>query len=214
MNKKAVLFDFDGVLANTMEDLYRAWSHAVYVYGKKRISKTFLFQLEGMSPLEMADRLFKKYNLKKELIDATIKLKDENYFNNNKFELNKHIIKAITILKKRGILIALVSGAKRERLIRTFSREKQNLFEIIITSDDVNRGKPHPDPYLKALDSLKINAEEAIVVENAPLGIRSAKSAGIFCVAIASTLKKKYLIDAEALLKDVKYNMEEAIKKI
>jgi beta-phosphoglucomutase-like phosphatase (HAD superfamily) len=54
----------------------------------------------------------------------------------------------------------------------------------MITAFDVKRGKPHPDPYLKGLEIAGVEASQAVVVENAPMGIRSAVAAGIDTIAV------------------------------
>ena len=66
-------------------------------------------------------------------------------------------------------------------------------FDTIVTADDVTRFKPNPDPYLRALEKLRQEPENCLVVENAPAGIEAAKAAGLTCYAVASTLPPPYL---------------------
>jgi beta-phosphoglucomutase-like phosphatase (HAD superfamily) len=61
----------------------------------------------------------------------------------------------------------------------------------------VVHGKPNPEPYQTALDQLGLNKQDAFVVENAPLGIRSAKAAGLRCIALETSLAREYLKDAD-----------------
>jgi beta-phosphoglucomutase len=75
-----------------------------------------------------------------------------------------------------------------------------NLFDYAVTGDHVKRGKPHPDPYLKAAKGLGLRPRECIVVENAPLGIESAKRAGMFCVALTTSLPREYLKRADVVV--------------
>ncbi len=72
-----------------------------------------------------------------------------------------------------------------------------NLFDITVTGDEVKNGKPAPEPFLKALRKLKIEPWEAVVIENAPFGIQSAKKAGLFCIAIETSLPRKFLRKAD-----------------
>ena len=76
-----------------------------------------------------------------------------------------------------------------------------NLFNAIVSVDDVINGKPHPEPYLKAIDILKCDPKYALVIENAPLGIESAKKAGLDCFAIETTLPGSYLKNADRIFK-------------
>ncbi len=59
-----------------------------------------------------------------------------------------------------------------------------NLFDAVIN------GKPNPEPYLKASKKLNVSSDKCIVVENAPLGIDATLSAGMFCIAVSTTLEK------------------------
>ena len=76
--------------------------------------------------------------------------------------------------------------------------------EVIIPSDELKYGKPHPEPYLVALKKLKIRPSEALVVENAPNGIKSANGAGIRCIAIETSLPKSYLKGAYKVFGTIK----------
>jgi beta-phosphoglucomutase len=76
------------------------------------------------------------------------------------------------------------------------------LFDIIITGDEMERGKPNPDPYLKALEKLDLTKNECIAIENSPFGITAAKRAELFCVAVASTLEPEKLQHADTVFED------------
>ena len=76
----------------------------------------------------------------------------------------------------------------------------KDLFATIVTGEMVKLGKPHPAPYLKAAELLKLEPEQCLVVENAPLGIKSAKAAGMFCLAITTSLPKSYLKRADIIV--------------
>jgi beta-phosphoglucomutase len=82
----------------------------------------------------------------------------------------------------------------------SLSEEQQRHFDFIITGDEVPRAKPCPDPYLAAARQLGLRPDECVVVENAPLGIEAAKNAGMYCVAVETTLGKEYLQAADCLV--------------
>ena len=73
-------------------------------------------------------------------------------------------------------------------------------FDTIVTADMLKRGKPHPLPYLTAAKNLKIAPAKCLVVENSPLGVLSAKNAGMFCVAVTTSLPKCYLKKADIVI--------------
>jgi beta-phosphoglucomutase-like phosphatase (HAD superfamily) len=80
----------------------------------------------------------------------------------------------------------------------------------VITSDDVVETKPSPEPYLTAARLLGVNPAQSFVVENAPLGIQSAKAGGFYCVAMQTTLPATDLITADLVVK----NHTELIRKL
>jgi len=110
----------------------------------------------------------------------------------------------LLFLQKRGFRLALVTATPRVDVERMLPGSIIRLFDAMVCGGDTKKGKPHPEPYLKAMKKLKIKAEDAIVVENAPYGIRSAKKARLKCIAITSSLPRKYLSEADKILKSLK----------
>ena len=78
------------------------------------------------------------------------------------------------------------------------------MLEAVVTGSDVKNGKPSPEPYLKALKLLRVKAKEAVAIENAPFGVRSAKAAGLRCLALETSLSKEYLKEADAIFPNIK----------
>ena len=95
---------------------------------------------------------------------------------------------SLAILESREICLGLVTGASRRRIESNLPEELRVRYQSIITSDDVHHTKPHPEPYLKAAAELGVQPAEALVVENAPLGVTSALVGGFRCVALTTTL--------------------------
>ncbi len=71
--------------------------------------------------------------------------------------------------------------------------------KILVTAEDVANGKPHPEPYLRAAKLLGVKAEECLVIEDAPAGIRSARAGGMKVIALASTYPASKLGEADAV---------------
>ena len=104
-------------------------------------------------------------------------------------------------IKEAGMSICIVTGSGQKSLLERLESNFPGIFnaELMVTAFDVRHGKPHPEPYLMGLAKAGISAEEAIVVENAPLGVESAKGAGIFTIAVnTGPLPDKVLYDAGA----------------
>jgi beta-phosphoglucomutase-like phosphatase (HAD superfamily) len=75
------------------------------------------------------------------------------------------------------------------------------VFDAVMTGDQVRRGKPHPEPYRRAMRMLGIRPRHAVVIENAPNGIRSARLAGAgLIVALASSLPRRFLSGASVIV--------------
>lgn len=199
---KAVFFDYDGVVADTMEDNYEAWRFAFGQHGVE-IGREEYFLLEGMSPKSIAERLGGDHGLSESSFDRLTDLKAEYYRFHNKFRLYPNIQELLIQLKEKGIKLALISGAKRHRIIEMTPVDFLALFDLIVTADDVVRPKPNPESYLLGLKSLAVASDEVIVIENAPLGIQSGKAAGIYCLALCTTLAKSYLKEADLVLNDM-----------
>lgn len=85
-----------------------------------------------------------------------------------------------------GLKILIVTGSGQKNLIERVQRDYEGYItrDRMVTAFEVKRGKPYPDPYLKGLQIAGVPAAEAVVVENAPLGIRAAVAAGIDTIAV------------------------------
>lgn len=104
-------------------------------------------------------------------------------------------------MKARGLKIVVVTGSGQVSLLEKLEHDFKGLIEpgMIVSSFDVKRGKPNPEPYLKGLAKAGVEPWEAIVVENAPLGVRAAQAARIFTVAVnTGPLPNKMLADEGA----------------
>ncbi|MCF7865991.1 HAD family phosphatase [Candidatus Woesearchaeota archaeon] len=210
---KAIIFDMDGVLIDSISQHTKAWHKALANNGLNE-SKEKLALLEGMNYKDSIEILSKKHNIKftdkqKKKIVAEKNIEFEKIYKLKIYSV-KQILKKT---KKQNIKLAIVTGAHKEFAQKTINENFPNIFDFIITGDDTKKGKPSPQPYNAALKKLKIKPNEAIVIENAPLGIQSAKNAGIKVIALETTLSKKYLEDADIILKNHK-ELKEYLKKI
>ena len=105
-------------------------------------------------------------------------------------------------LRARALRLAMVTGTSRKNIEHHFGAWLQN-FDAIVTADDVKRTKPDPEPYLQALAKLGLAASDCVVVENAPLGVRSGKAAGIRVIAVTSTNPAELLKEADVIVAKV-----------
>jgi beta-phosphoglucomutase len=199
---QAVIFDMDGVITHTMPEHFRAWKTVLSQQGLC-VDYLDIYLREGQKGMESLEEIFAKYKMPfdHERGKNIIKQK-ENHF---KKIVKKRFIKGsrrfLKRLHKRKLHLGLVTGTSRHELDEMLPGEIKELFSVIVTGSDVQFGKPHPEPYQQSLKQLNIKPHEAIVIENAPLGIRSAKQAGLKCLALATSLPKEYLKEADHIFK-------------
>lgn len=197
----AVIFDFDGVIGQTMEDNYRAWKRTFSDHGLS-LEKEEYFLLEGLSPKGVAEAILRKQGIGLETVSALAALKERYYLSDHIFSFYPDVEALIGALRSEYRL-GLVSGAADVRLRRTVLASFLEQFHVVITSDDVQRPKPDPEPYRTACERLAIRPEQALAIENAPLGIEAAKRAGLDCVGICSTLDPRHLARADVRMGNI-----------
>lgn len=198
---KGVLFDFDGVLADTMDDNFAAW-RAVFAEYNVSLNARDFFPLEGMPVEEMARELCKIGNCDTALAREITLKKDTYYRAHHAFSLYEGVEELVDTLSAKSIPLGIVSGGRLERLQSTAPQSFLKKFNVIVTGAQAGRGKPHPDPYSAGARALCLLPRECIAVENAPLGIQAAKAAGCYCIAIASTVEKNLLSEADIIVND------------
>lgn len=201
MNYNAVMFDYDGVTADSPSLNYAAWAHAFAAYGVK-IGRTEYFSMEGHGPLKIAENLCYTHRLDIGLAAGLRQAKEEHMRTLGEPAIYPEIPGLLSALQGSGVTMALVTGASRARIDSTLPSTLRSHYEVIITSDDVKHTKPHPEPYLKAALIMGVRPAEALVVENAPLGVASALAGGFHCAAILTTLSRSMLKGAQPILAD------------
>lgn len=107
----------------------------------------------------------------------------------------------LEVLQAHQKQLFVVTGSGQISLLDRLNTYFPSLFhqEKMVTAYDVTKGKPHPEPYLKALEKSGVMASEAVVIENAPLGVQSGKAAGLFTIAVnTGILSDAVLLEAGA----------------
>ena len=200
---RAVLFDMDGVLFDSMPYHASAWSqvmqeagynftpHDVYMNegrtGSSTITTASLAQF-GTTPTQ-------------EEIDRLCKAKCDLFATYPETPRMPGAIELINKVKACGLTPMIVTGSGTPTLLDRIEDNFPGLFapDHIITSFNVKRGKPHPDPYLLALERGGFAPHEAIVVENAPLGVQAGVAANLFTIAVnTGPLQEEVLYNAGA----------------
>jgi len=201
---KAVLFDMDGVIVHTMPDHFRAWQKVLESIGIQ-VDEFEIYAREGEPGMVTLSELLAKYGKKlpQEQMRRLVQWKESLFKQIASPRLFSGVEDFISQLKNQGYRLALVTGTSKNEVDSILPSRVADPFEVVITPELVSRGKPAPDPYLAALDKLGLKPDEALVIENAPYGIRSAKGAGLVCIAVATSLPREYLQDADLIFDSI-----------
>lgn len=201
---KAVIFDVDGVLVRSMERHAEAYAAAFRPYGVE-VEQHEVFRNEGRGSRDVAVALNeqRRLGLTEAQLDAIARDKQRVFASFGPMPKYPGVDEVVARLRSRGLRLALVTGTSRLNLGNHFGAWLEN-FDAIVTADDVKRTKPDPEPYLQALAKLQLPKEACVVVENAPLGIQSAKAAGLRVIGITSTNPPDVLKQADVVVASIR----------
>lgn len=200
---RAILFDFDGVLAATFSCHFRAWQRVLAPFGLQ--PDEFVVKInEGQSARLMAGAIFKTLGktITQEEAIVFANQKNEYFRQQKKPVIFAEITHILDLAKTNNLKTAIVTGTTLANLQHVLGEPVLRLFNAVVQDGDYNLPKPNPEPYIVASKRLKVKPTDCLVVENAPLGIQAAKTAGMFCIALMTTLSKKYLSGADLILKN------------
>lgn len=201
---KAVLFDMDGVIVDSMPYHFISWFETLKKYNVT-VSPFDIYEKEGEKCEICVKRFFKRDNIKynDKILTEVLKLRDKLYKKYFKVYLFPDIEQVLNKLKKQGFLLAIVTGSNKDKVKAMLPKKIISKFDVIIAADMIKRGKPYPDSYLTAEKQLNVTPDECIVVENAPYGIKAAKAAKMFCIAVTTSLPKEFLTKADIICKKI-----------
>ncbi|NJD52977.1 MAG: HAD family phosphatase [Candidatus Methanoperedens sp.] len=199
---KAVIFDMDGVLIDSMPYHADAWI-AVFARVGIKVKRDDIYKMEGSNHVGIIRMVFEKVGRipEPEDFDKLAEEKKKIFSKINKATVFEGIYELIDDLKNKYDL-AVVSGSDKTVVKELIEYFFPDIFSVMVTGNDVIEGKPSPLPYLKAVEMLKVRKDECIVIENAPLGVESAKRAGLYCIAIPTYVEPELLEDADIVLPD------------
>ncbi len=219
---KAFLFDMDGVLFDSMPGHAYAWAKVMTKYGLP-MREEDAFENEGRTGIGTISIFTQRYWGR----DATVEEAEELYRRKtvvfNEYQAMHGgeapeipgVAEVLNRVREAGLIRVLVTGSAQQSLLTRLEKHYPGHFtpELMVTGDDVRYGKPNPEPYLMGLQKAGVTADEAIVVENAPLGVRAAVAAGIKTIAVnTGPLDAKLLADEGAAL--VLNDMWELIERL
>ncbi len=199
-----VIFDMDGVLADTGPIHYESWVRLAKQI-KVKFSKKFFNLTFGQQSVTITRELVGP-KIKQEIVEKWANLKELYYREMVKDELKPlpGALVLIKVLHARNFKLAVGSSGPPENvdlLLSTLSIK--DYFDVIITAAEVKNGKPAPDVFLIAAEKLNIKVDNCLVIEDAPVGITAARKAGMSVIALRTTHCNIDLLDADMVVQNL-----------
>ena len=204
MPVRAFLFDFDGLILDTETASRAGWAWLYEQHGHElpdeRWREIVGGSSTGWSPMAHLEELVGE-PLEREALNERRYVHELTLLEAE--QLRPGIADYLAAAEERGLKRAIVSSATRRWIDMHLERLERTVgWDAIITADrDPERSKPRPTMYLEALDVLGVQARDAVVFEDSPNGVRAAKAAGIFVVAVPNAVTRDYgLEDADVVV--------------
>ena len=201
---RALLFDFDGLILDTETPEYHVWQAIYREHGFELPDEEWgkIIGGYGISSFDAAEHLAL---LSQGRLDSA-SLRDRHRSESHAITLAQAILPGVIDYlheaKRLGLRLAIASSSPHSWVDTHAQRLGVfDYFDKVICADDVapGRTKPYPDLFLRALDQLQVRANEAIVLEDSPNGVRAARSAGIFVVAVPNSVTSQLSIESANL---------------
>jgi HAD superfamily hydrolase (TIGR01509 family) len=187
---RALIFDFDGLILETEEPTYQSWVDVYQSFGfslpfstwKENVGTT---QGDFDPQLELERQV--EHPLDWEVVESQRRMIENSLIEEQ--SVLPGVVEYLNDARTLGLKVGLASNSPSDWVIRHLTRlGLLDRFDYLSTSDHVRHIKPDPELYLLALHALNVKADEAIALEDSLLGVRAARQAGIFCVAVPNHL--------------------------
>jgi beta-phosphoglucomutase len=198
---EAVIWDMDGVLADTASQHFRAWRETFAQKGIEFTEADFKRGFGVRNDAIIRNVLGKQIG--QDEIEAIAKAKEATF----RRIIGKDVkplpgaLELLKALHDKGIKMAIASSGVIENIrLIVGSLDIEKYLEVIITGHDVTESKPHPQVFLVAAKKLGVEPKNCLVFEDAVAGVKAAKSAGMGCVAITSSQPREKLAEADLVV--------------
>ncbi len=199
---KAIIFDFNGVIVDDEPLHEKAFRQACAEFDVSLSSEEYAALCLGITDRQGAVRIQEKFGLTDEAREKLLQRKSQLYLEFLKHDIHPVVGVIGLIQKLKGkFLLGIATAAYRGEV--EFILQELNIrdtFSIIVTAQDVVKSKPDAEPYLAVAKKLGVIPVECVVIEDTPSGIKSAKSAGMTCIAITTTRRRDELKQADFII--------------
>lgn len=195
---RALLFDFNGTLSDDEQIQLEIYRELFAERNRPLSAEQYYEQLAGLSDTELVERwLGPEHPAVRMVVQERVRLLRRRIANGS--TVPPRVREAVLRAHGRAAL-AVVSGAVREEIETVLRAAEIDVFEVIVSAEDVRRGKPDPEGYVRALDLLQVEPGEAAAIEDAPPGVAAAKTAGLYAVAVEGTGPPERLAEADEVV--------------
>ncbi len=195
---KAVIFDFDGVVADSEPLHYRAFAETVSRYGIELAKERYYTEYLGYTDIECAQAISADFDLRLDEAGIDRLIRDKTELFGQLVRSGNTIIdgvgRFVDMLRREGVRLAVCSGAFLDDIeLMLKGSGLADSFEIIVAADHVSKGKPSPEGFLLALyrlnetDPGQILPGECVVIEDSRWGLEAAAAAGMHTIAVTNT---------------------------
>jgi HAD superfamily hydrolase (TIGR01509 family) len=187
---RALVFDFDGLIVETEEPIFRAWQRIYREHGQELPLERWVTIIGTASgPFDPVRDLGERVG--RPLERSAFEVLERRYYQEATAmqTLMPGVSEYLKDARRLGLGVGIASSSSRAWVVGHLERFGQvEGFDAIVCRDDVTRTKPHPDLYLTAVKRLGVTAAEALALEDSSHGILAAKAAGLRCVAIPTVM--------------------------
>lgn len=210
---KGAVFDLDGTLFDTEELQYMGWVEVLKEYGKTVFREEYIRDCVGKNGAMIERELIARLGL--DVKHGELLRKKEallsKWLSTKPIGLMPYASETVRFFSEQKIPVAVASGAGREEtMLKLRVTGFDSLFrkDCIVTSDDVEKGKPGPDTYIAAAGRLGLKPEDCVAFEDTEAGVAAAKGAGMMCIVIPNGFTKDMSFSEADIVFD---SLEEAV---
>lgn len=190
MKYTTALFDFDGTLAHSDDALFHTFNETLDTHGFPTISRVEFNGYVGKSFLEIYAKRASSSDHVKKMRETHVSVQSKHF---DKYRLFPHVLETLETLRAHHITMAIVTTANKPKILHLLkSMGIESYFAAVITAQDVQHVKPHPEPFTIALASIQKKPTETLMVGDSDADIEGAKASGIAVAAVTySTFGEK-----------------------
>jgi beta-phosphoglucomutase len=203
-SKKAILWDMDGVIADSYSFHFAAWQETFAKRGIKFTKEDFTKLFGTRNDFIIGSIMGRE--LPERDVKIMVQEKEEKFRRKATGNIKPFpgAVRLLNAIKKGNFKLGLVSSTPKENIDLVLSElNLEGMFDCIVFGQEVSESKPSPQIYLLAARELEVTPNDCLVIEDSPLGVKAAKTAGMKCLAIANTRPRQKLQEADKVADSV-----------